>query len=50
MLDLGDQFLDAGEAAAPDRTLRDDPKPALHLIQPGGIGGRVVHVKAGPLR
>jgi len=30
--------------------LRDDPKPALHLIEPGGIGGRVVHVEARSLR
>ena len=48
--DLGDQLFDPGEAAAPDRPLRDDPKPALHLIQPGGIGRRVVHVEARALR
>ena len=39
-----------GEAASPDRALRDDPKPALHLVEPGGVGGCVVDVEAGPLR
>jgi hypothetical protein len=42
--------LDAGEAATPDSLLGDDPKPTPHLIQPGGVGGGVVHVEAGPLR
>ena len=35
-----DQLLDAGEAVSPDSALRDDPKPALHLIEPGGVGLR----------
>ena len=48
-LDFGDQLLDAGEAAPSDRALGDDPKPALDLVQPGGVGGGVVHVEAGPL-
>jgi hypothetical protein len=49
LLDLGDQLFDAGEAAAPDGPLRDDPKPPLQLVQPGGIGGCVVHVETRPL-
>ena len=32
------------------RTLGDDPKPALHLIQPVGIGRRVVDMDVWPLR
>ena len=50
MLDFGDQLLDAREAAAPDRSLSDDPKPSLHLIEPGGVSGRVVDVEPWPLR
>ena len=34
LLDSGDQLLDAGKASTSNRSLRDDPKPALHLIQP----------------
>lgn len=30
--------------------MRDDPKPAFHLIEPGGVGGRVMDVEAGALR
>lgn len=48
-LDFGDQLLGAGEAASSDRPLSDDPKPALDLVQPRGVGGGVVHVEAGPL-
>lgn len=43
-LDLGDQLLDSGEAAGQDGTLGDGPKPALHLVRPGRVGGIVVHV------
>ena len=50
LLDLCDQLLDAGEAAAPDRLLVDQSKPSLHLVRPGGVSGRVVHVESGPLR
>ena len=37
--DLADQRFDAGEAAPPDRPLRDQDKPALHLMEPGDVGG-----------
>ncbi len=50
MLDFGDQLFDAREAAGPDRPLGDDPKPALHLVKPGGIGRRVVDMEPWPLR
>jgi hypothetical protein len=50
LFDLNDQLFDAGEAAATDGTLRDDCEPALHLIQPGSVGGRVMHVETRPLR
>lgn len=49
LFDPGDQLFDAGEAASPDCALRDDPKPALHLIEPGGVGGHVVDVEARPV-
>ena len=49
LLALVDQFFDAGDAAALDRPLGDDTKPAPHLVHPGGVGGCVVHVEAGPL-
>ena len=32
LLDFGDQFLDAGEAALPDGPLGGDPELALHLV------------------
>ena len=50
MLDFGDQLFDAREAATPDCSLSDDPKPALHLIEPGGVGRRVVDVEPWTLR
>ena len=37
-LKVTDQANDAGEAALPDRPLGDDPKTALHLVEPGGVG------------
>lgn len=42
------QFLDVGERAAADGLLRDQPEPALNLMDSGGVGGGVVHVVAGP--
>ena len=50
LLDFGDQFLDAGTTASSYRALGDDPKPALRLIQPGGIGRRVVDMEVWTLR
>ncbi len=50
VLDASDEIADAAETATANRLLRDQPKPALHLVQPRGIGRRVVDVKAGPLR
>lgn len=50
LLNFDDQFLDAGQTASSYRTLGDHPKPALHLIQPGGIGWRVVDMDVWPLR
>ena len=49
VLDFVHEVFDAREGAATNGFLRDDPKPALHLVQPGGVGGRVVDVEAGPL-
>ena len=43
-------YLDAREAATPDRSLGDDAKPALHLVKPGGVGRRVVDMEPWPLR
>ena len=39
--------LEAREAALPDGSLADQSKPALHLIGPGGVGGRGVDVGVG---
>ena len=50
MLDFCDQCFDARETSTPDRSLGDDPKPALYLVKPGGLGRRVVDVEAWPLR
>ena len=47
-LDFGDQPFYTGVAASADRLLGDDPKPALPLIEPGGVGG-LVHVEAASL-
>jgi len=49
LLDFADQLLDAGDVAAADRPLRDDSKPTLHLVKPGGVGGGVVDRETGPL-
>jgi len=34
LLDFGDQLFDTEEAATSNRSLRDDSKPAFHLIWP----------------
>lgn len=45
LLDSGDQFFDAGDSAPPDRPLlRNHPKPGLLLVEPGAVGGGVVHM------
>jgi len=49
LVDSGDGVFDAAEAAAADRLLGNETEPALYLIEPGRVGGSVVHVKAGPL-
>ena len=43
----GDQFFDVQGAAAADSPLRDDAKPTLQLLEPGGLGGRVGAVRCG---
>ncbi len=48
-IDLLHQVFDATERAAADGALSDEVEPDLHLVEPGGIGGSVVDVKAGPL-
>lgn len=45
-LDLATQVGDRGTGTAADSALSDQAKPALDLVQPGGIGGRVVQVEA----
>ena len=46
-VDLQDQFPGALERPPADGPLGDDPEPALHLVQPGGIGGGVMDVEPG---
>lgn len=41
-LELGDRV----KRAAANRQVCDEPEPAFDLIEPGGVGGRVVHVIA----
>ena len=49
-VDFLDEIVDASERAPANGALGDESKPAFHLIDPGGIGGCVVHVIAEPLR
>jgi hypothetical protein len=49
VFDCGDQLFDAGKAATADRSLGDDPEPALHLVKRGSVGRRVVDVEPWPL-
>jgi hypothetical protein len=46
LVDFGDQFFDAFERSAADGLLGDESKPALDLIEPGGISGREVDMEA----
>ncbi len=45
-VDLLDQVVHAAERAAADRALRNQGYPALHLVPPRGVGGRVIDVVA----
>ena len=47
LIDFGHQVFDAAEAASSDGLLRDEVKPDLHLIEPGGVGWRIVEVITG---
>jgi hypothetical protein len=47
--DPSDQLLGAGEGATADRAAGQDREPALDLVQPGGVGRRVVDLEALPL-
>ena len=47
-VDLAGQLLDAGERVAADGPLRDEPEPALDLVDPGGVGGDAMQIVAGP--
>jgi hypothetical protein len=57
LLDPGDQLLllrrglrlDIEGTAPRHRPLGDDPKPAFHLIEQGGVGGCVVHMVPGAM-
>ena len=46
LVDLSHQFAHAAKRAAPDRVLGDEPEPALHLVEPAGVGRRVMDVVA----
>src|SRR5215472_16868677 len=45
-VDFLHQLFDAAERAAPDCLLSDEPEPALDLIKPAGVSGRVMNVVA----
>ena len=47
VIDLLDQLAHIAEGAAADGALSDEGEPALDLIEPAGIGGSEVQVKAG---
>jgi hypothetical protein len=47
VLNLDHQVFHAAEGAASDGLLRDDVEPDFDLVEPGSIGGRVVHLKPG---
>lgn len=48
-VDAPDQFADAPETATADGLLGNEAEPAFHLVEPGRIGRRVVHVETWPL-
>jgi NAD(P)-dependent dehydrogenase (short-subunit alcohol dehydrogenase family) len=41
------KFFDAAEGAPADGLLRDDVEPDFHLLEPGRVGGREVHMVTG---
>src|SRR6266852_2925177 len=45
--DFGNKFFDAAKGAPTDGLLGDDIEPDFHLVEPGSVGGREVHVVAG---
>jgi hypothetical protein len=49
-VDFLDQLGDAAKRAAPNCLLSDQPEPALDLVEPTGVGGRVMEVVARPPR
>src|SRR6266568_3594619 len=49
-IDFLDEVVDTGERTTANGMLGDQSEPALHLVEPRGIGGGVVQVIAGPLR
>lgn len=46
MIDSRDQVFDASEATSSDGLLRDETKPTFYVIEPGGVGWRVVPMEA----
>jgi hypothetical protein len=50
LVDSGDQMFDAPETTSANRLLGDESEPSFNLIEPAGVGGRVVDLEAGPLR
>src|SRR5262249_2577534 len=45
-VDFLHQLLDAAQRTAPDCLMSNKPQPALDLIEPAGVSGRVVNVVA----
>ncbi len=43
-VDVGDEVLDAGEGRAVKRLLGEDREPDFDLVEPGGVGGRVMEM------
>jgi hypothetical protein len=48
VVDSGDQVFDAPETTSANRLPGDESEPSFNLIEPGGVGGRVVDLEAGP--
>jgi len=48
LVDSGNEFFDAPERSAPDGLLGDEAEPSLDLIEPRGVSGREVEMKARP--
>jgi len=49
-VDFLDEVRNAGERTPTNGALSDEAEPSLHLVEPGRVGGDVVHVIARPLR